>query len=184
MAGKTQKKMAEDFEMDLKYDEAITAFKRAADYFSMENLNAKSYEQGCLLKVADLMCINNHPNCFDEAKQIYEKIGMQYLTVPLLKSGAKEMFFKCTCVYIAYDDHVTAKNQLAKFLLEDPTMEGTREAIFLAEAIEALKDINEHAFKTAVTKLKTFSDMDKWRINVFTKIMSRFDAKDSFDNPL
>lgn len=28
---------------------------------------------------------------------------MQYLTVPLLTSGAKDMFFKCVVVYLAYD---------------------------------------------------------------------------------
>jgi hypothetical protein len=28
---------------------------------------------------------------------------MQYLTVPLLKSGAKDMFFKCVIVYLAHD---------------------------------------------------------------------------------
>ncbi len=28
---------------------------------------------------------------------------MQYLTVPLLTSGAKDMFFKCVVVFLAYD---------------------------------------------------------------------------------
>lgn len=28
---------------------------------------------------------------------------MQYLTVPLLKSGAKDMFFKAVCLYLAED---------------------------------------------------------------------------------
>ena len=70
MAGKTQKQMAEDFEADLKYDEAISAYKRAAEYFSMENLNSKSYEQGCLLKQADLMCISDHKESFEECKTV------------------------------------------------------------------------------------------------------------------
>ncbi len=28
---------------------------------------------------------------------------MQYLTVPLLKPGAKDLFFKCVVVHLAYD---------------------------------------------------------------------------------
>ena len=28
---------------------------------------------------------------------------MQYLTVPLLKPGAKDLFFKCVVVYLAND---------------------------------------------------------------------------------
>ena len=70
MAGKTQKQMAEDYEGDLIYDQAIIAYKKAADYFSMENINSKSYEQGCLLKQADLMCISDHSGAFEEAKQV------------------------------------------------------------------------------------------------------------------
>jgi alpha-soluble NSF attachment protein len=70
MAGKTQKQMAEDYESELKYDEAIEAYKRSAEYFSMENLNSKSYEQGCLLKQADLMCISDHKDAFEESRKV------------------------------------------------------------------------------------------------------------------
>jgi alpha-soluble NSF attachment protein len=70
MAGKIQKTVAEEFESDLKYELAIDAYKRAADYFSMENINSKSYEQGCLLKLADLMCISDHKDAFNESKAV------------------------------------------------------------------------------------------------------------------
>jgi alpha-soluble NSF attachment protein len=70
MAGKTQKQMAEDYEADLKYEEAINAYKKAAEYFSMENLNSKSYEQGCLIKQADLMCISGHKDFFEESRNV------------------------------------------------------------------------------------------------------------------
>ncbi len=70
MAGKTQKQMAEEFESELKYEEAIAGFKRAAEYFSMENLNSRVYEQQCLLKQADLMCITDHKDSFEEGKRV------------------------------------------------------------------------------------------------------------------
>jgi alpha-soluble NSF attachment protein len=70
MAGKTQKQMAEEYEADVKYDEAIMGYKRAAEYFSMENLNSKSYEQGCLLKQADLMCISDHKDSFEDCRAV------------------------------------------------------------------------------------------------------------------
>lgn len=70
MAGKTQKQMAEEFEADFSYEQAIQAYKRAAEYFSMENLNSKSYENGCLLKQADLMCISNHKDVLEECVKV------------------------------------------------------------------------------------------------------------------
>lgn len=78
MAGKVQKQVAEESESDMKYDIAITSYRRAADYFSMENINSKSYEQGCLLKAADLMCISDHKDAFQEAKSVYSIYNSRY----------------------------------------------------------------------------------------------------------
>lgn len=70
MAGKIQKQMAEKFEEDLEYDKAIEAYKEAADYFSMEKMNSKSYEQGCLIKYCDLLCIRNHKDTYPQAANV------------------------------------------------------------------------------------------------------------------
>ena len=51
-------------------------------------------------------------------------------------------------------------------------MDNTRESIFLQSAINAFKEKNVRDFQAAVTKLKTFSDIDKWRINMFTRVMN------------
>jgi hypothetical protein len=52
-------------------------------------------------------------------------------------------------------------------------MDDTRETIFLKDAITAVKDANVHNFRVAVTKLKTYIDIDKWKIHMFTKIMNK-----------
>jgi hypothetical protein len=49
---------------------AVKSYKRAADYFSMENLNSKSYEQGCLLKLADLLCLSEDETAYSECKVV------------------------------------------------------------------------------------------------------------------
>jgi len=69
-AGKIQKQMAEELESDMKYEEAIIAYRKAGEYFSMENLNSRSYEQGCLLKQADLMCVSNHAETLEQATKV------------------------------------------------------------------------------------------------------------------
>jgi len=173
MAGKIQKQMAEKYENDLQYELSVNFYKKAADYFSMENTNSKSFEQQCLLKAADLMCTNDFPNAYQESIKIYEKVGMQYLNVALLKSGAKDLFFKCVCLHIAYGDEYSSLQSLNKFISEDPTFNETREQEFLSEAIEAVKMRKEEDLTTATTKLHKYSTMDKWRINVFTKMRNK-----------
>jgi len=181
MAGKIQKQMAEKAEDDVKYDLAVTYYKKAADYFSMENTNSKSFEQGCLLKAADLMSQNDLPGTYDHAAKIYEKVGLQYLNVNLLKSGAKDLFFKCVCLHIAYGDSLAAQQSLSKFLSEDPTFSETREQEFCNEAIEAVKNKREEDLTTALAKLHKYSTMDKWKINVFSKMKERITKNQSAD---
>jgi len=62
--------MAEKCENDMEYDLAISYYQKAADYFSMENTNSRSFEQQCLLKAADLMCQNNHPKAYQDAVKV------------------------------------------------------------------------------------------------------------------
>jgi hypothetical protein len=76
MAGKIQKQMAEKVEDDMKYDIAVTYYKKAADYFSMENTNSKSFEQSCLLKAADIMCQNNLPGAYEVATKVRYRITL------------------------------------------------------------------------------------------------------------
>lgn len=64
---------------------------------------------------------------------------------------------------------------------EDPTFVDTRESIFLAEAIESVKNCDVNAFKGAVTKLKTYCDIDKLKTNVLFRIMERMTKKDVMD---
>jgi len=54
----------------MNYELAIVSYQKAADYFTMENSNYKSYEYGCLLKAADIMCNTNAKNCFIEATKV------------------------------------------------------------------------------------------------------------------
>lgn len=70
LAGKIQKEMAEKFEEEREYKQAAEAFKAAADYFSMESMNSKSYQQSCLLKYADLLCIMEDAKPFPEAADV------------------------------------------------------------------------------------------------------------------
>ena len=178
-AGKITQKIANDLEIDLEYELAIEKYKKAGELFAMESMNSRSSQQACQLKVADLMCLSNHKNMLEEAPKIYETLGMQYLTIPLLKSGAKDVFFKCVVCYLAKKDEVSAEIQLNKFLGEDPTMCDTREAKFLKKAIEAITDPpNPEAFKQAVAEFKAYRDLDKWRITMFALVLQNIEGDD------
>ncbi len=182
-AGKLAQKIANEFEENFDYANAIDKYKKAAEYFAMESQNTKSMQQQCLLKVADLMCISNHKDMFTEAPKIYEKLGMQYLTVPLLKSSAKDMFFKNVMCYIAKKDEVTAEINLKKYLLEDPTFDDTRDSKFLKAVIKCITDPTDvEGFRKEVQSYKTVRELDKWKLNMFAMAVKNIEKDDIKDD--
>ena len=181
-AGKTAQKIAGEYEDNFDYANAIDKYKKAAEYFSMESQNTKSLTQQCLLKVADLMCISKHPDMFTEAPKIYEKLGMQYLTVPLLKSSAKDMFFKNVICYVAKKDEVTAEVNLKKYLLEDPTFDETRDYKFLKAVIKCITEpYDSEGFKKEVQAYKTVKELDKWKLSMFAMAVKNIEKDDLND---
>ena len=66
-----------------------------------------------------------------------------------------------------------------KFIDEDPSFADTRESNFLAEAIKAFNEKKVEIFRMAATKLKQYNDFDKWRVHMFTKMMSRIESQNS-----
>lgn len=106
---------------------------------------------------------------------MYEKVGMQYLNVPLLKPSAKDLFFKSVCVYLAYGDYNDAKSKYEFYTTEDPTLLETREDQFMKNSIQAMEEKNLSLFKEGVTKYKQYIDFDKWKVNVFKRIHDNLD---------
>ena len=181
-AGKIAQRIANEFEENFNYEKAIEKYKKAADYYSLESQNTKSMQQQCLLKVADLMCISNHKDMFTETPKIYEKLGMQYLTVPLLKTSAKDMFFKCVMVFIAKKDEVSAEIALKKYLLEDPTFDETKDSKFLKNAIKYISDPPDpEAFRKEIQNYKTLRELDKWKLTMFAMAIKNIEKEEEED---
>jgi 2C-methyl-D-erythritol 2,4-cyclodiphosphate synthase len=54
-------------------------------------------------------------------------------------------------------------------------MDDTREIVFLKDAIQAVKEKNVYNLKVAITKLKQYVDINKWKINMFNKIVTKLE---------
>jgi hypothetical protein len=54
-------------------------------------------------------------------------------------------------------------------------MDDTREILFLKDAIQAVKEKNVYNLKVAITKLKQYVDINKWKINMFNKVVTKLE---------
>jgi hypothetical protein len=62
-----------------------------------------------LAKWADLSVITDDMKQFSKIVKTYEKIGKKYLSQPLIKSSAKDYFFKVVLLFLVNSDMPGAK---------------------------------------------------------------------------
>jgi len=53
------------------------------------------------------------------------------LKTPLIKTNAKDLFFKASLCYLANEDLIGVKRALMNFSIEDPNFDGSREHTFI-----------------------------------------------------
>lgn len=59
--------------------------------------------------------------------QNYEKVAKKYLATPLIKSSAKDLFFKAALCFLANDDLNGAKKAQQNYQIDDPNYDSSRE---------------------------------------------------------
>lgn len=61
-------------------------------------------------------------------------------------------------------------------------MKETREDDFLKAVLVSMEEKKLSTFKDAVSKYKKFTELDKWKINVFKTIHDKLDVQDNPDD--
>jgi len=109
-AASLAKECAEKMEEDHDYEEAIKFYEKAAELYLMEETH--TYANQAHVKASDLYILTRDYSNLPKAIKNYERVGKKYLSVLLLKSNAKDLFFKASLCYLAHDDLVGAKRAI------------------------------------------------------------------------
>lgn len=92
----------------------------------------------------------------------------------MLKSGAKDQFFKSLCVHLGHNSNLKQiKDKYSTYLTEDPTMADSREDNFLKKVIDAFEQNQPQDYEDAELQYKKYTDLDKWKTIVFSSIKTR-----------
>jgi alpha-soluble NSF attachment protein len=167
MAAKIQKDIAEMLEAEMDFENAMTAYQLAADYYEGEN--AKSAARGCLLKVATFAAESGD---YSKAIEIFERAGTEAVDDRLLKYGAKEHFFKAGLCHLAAADIVSARRALEKYCDICPSFDREREYKLLDDITNACENYDVESFTNAVVDFDSMTKLDKWKTNILLKIKS------------
>ena len=72
------------------------------------------------------------------------------MTIPLIKSNAKDLFFKAVLCYVAFDDLVGAKRAISTYNIEDPSFDGSREQKFLSAILQEIDGRNLQGYQSLI----------------------------------
>lgn len=162
-AANISKDCAEKLEEDFNYEDAIKFFESAAQYYGTDN--QASQQNTMLVKAADLsvLAATEGPKQVDFGKLIktYEKVGNKYLSQNLVKTAAKDFFFKSALCYFANEDEVGGRRAIDKYQFDDPSFDGSRQHKFLNSVCAACEARDADMFSKTVQEYVKYSPLDK-----------------------
>jgi len=174
IAAKHQKELAELYEQESDFPNAIDNYQIAADYYEGEGQTSAA--NGCLLKVAQFSA---QLEKYDKAIEIYEKIGKASLDNNLLKFSVKDYFLKAGLCHLCTQDIVSSKRALEKYQEMDVGFASQRECKFLQEIITAYENYDAEAFTQAVVEFDSVIKLDQWKTTILLRIKNTIKNEDN-----
>ncbi|KAG7561090.1 Tetratricopeptide-like helical domain superfamily [Arabidopsis thaliana x Arabidopsis arenosa] len=135
MAARCYKEIAEYYESDEMFEQAIAYYETAAEFFQIEEVTTSANQ--CNLKVAQYAAQLEQ---YEKAIKIYEDMARHSLNNKLLKYGVKGHLLTAGMCHLCKADVVSITNALEIYQDLDPTFSGTRECKFLADLASAIDE--------------------------------------------
>uniref|UniRef100_M4BIB8 Uncharacterized protein n=2 Tax=Peronosporaceae TaxID=4777 RepID=M4BIB8_HYAAE len=164
-AAKLQKQVGELYEQQGHKEEALEAYRQAADYFAGENQSSSA--NNMLLKVAQFSA---ELEKFDAALEIYESIAKSSMESNLLKFNAKSHLLNAGICALATKDTVLVQMKWDEFQDIDYTFADSREGKFLQQMNKSYEAFNADAFADAVFQYDTISKIEPWKITLLLRV--------------
>jgi len=174
-AASLSKEVAESLEEEYDYEQAAKFFEKTSELYGMEE--STTYANQALVKSSDLHILSRDFSKLPIAIKNYEKVAKKYLTVALIKSSAKDLFFKAALTYLANDDLVGCKRAIDTYSIEDPSFDGSREMKFLVSIMQAVEAKDAGAYQQAVYEFNRMTPFDKVKTQLVAKIKEIYVAE-------
>ena len=90
-------------------------------------------------KWADLTILIDDNKQIAKVIKTYDRIGKKFLSQSLVRSSARDYFFKACLCFLANDDLQGAKNSMENYQFEDPSFDNSRQFEFLKGLVDAIE---------------------------------------------
>ena len=162
------KEVASQLENDYNYELAIEFYQEAALLYETDN--QIMYMIQMQAKKCDLTILIGNFKEFANIIKTYEKIAKRVLSDNLVKSQAKDYFFKSGLCFLANDDLLGAKNSLENYMFEDPSFEMSRQKRFLEGLVTAIENKDSDQLTAEVRENTRILSLDKVNTKLLVEI--------------
>jgi alpha-soluble NSF attachment protein len=163
-AARLAEEIADMMSEDEKWDEAMKAYEEAANYFDTENDSSNANKR--LEKMAHMA---TKLRKYEKAIPVFEKIAKSNVDNNLLRWSVKNYLFKASLCIINKNIcenegkfWIDVSNTFDKYLNISDLFASSRECKMITGMLEALKKVDEKAFKDAVSEFDSISPLDAW----------------------
>ena len=100
----------------------------------------------------------------------YDRIGKKYLQQALVKSSARDFFFKASLCFLVNDDLQGAKNAMENYTFEDPSFENSRQFECLRGIVDAIENQSPDGLTKTVRDNARIMNFDKANSKLLVEI--------------
>lgn len=104
-----------------------------------------------------------------------------YIGNNLMRFHAKNLYFKCTLLFMALEDDVGAERAVEKYSDNDPNLSNSYERKFLINIIKILREGDEEQFGDQMYKLNSRMTIDKQLTLILTRIKKQVKNEETID---
>ncbi|XP_010256982.1 PREDICTED: alpha-soluble NSF attachment protein 2 isoform X2 [Nelumbo nucifera] len=155
MCARYYKEIAEMYEHEQYFEQAIIFFERSADFFQSEESSSAANQ--CKLKVAQFAA---QLEDYTKAIAIYEEIARQSVNNNLLKYSVKGYLLNAGLCQLCRGDAVAIMNSLERYQELEPTFSGTREYKFLSDLSASIEEEDVAKFTDIVKEFDSITALD------------------------
>jgi alpha-soluble NSF attachment protein len=165
MAAQKTKEMAEILEDLGDVEQAIEAYRNAANYFTGEDSVAAS--NACLMKVGFQCALLEK---YEPAIEAFEQVATVSIDNNLLKYSCKDAYLPAGLCHFCIGDMTAAGAAIERYGEQDVTFPTCREGKFLKELHAALVDENVETFTNIVFEYDSMGKLNPWQTTILLRI--------------
>ncbi|KAA8534009.1 hypothetical protein F0562_031526 [Nyssa sinensis] len=179
MSARYYKEIAELYEAEQNFEQAIVYYEKAADLFQSEDVTTSANQ--CKQKIAQFAAQLEQ---YQKAIEIYEEIARHSLNNNLLKYGVKGHLLNAGICQLCKGDIVAITNALERYQDLDPTFSGTREYRLLADLAAAIDEEDVMKFTDAVKEFDSMTQLDAWKTTLLLRVKESLKNKELEEDDL